>query len=992
MNRNDGKTVIEQKVEDFYKNQSVYLSKKFQEAEARSRFIDPLFEALGWKMDQTGIPHSQWDVHREFTQKDNSRTKKPDYAFRINGKVKFFTEAKAPWVPLTDKEPVFQAKRYAYSTSGKAPIVILTDFEEFRVFNAIERPIFDNPSHGVIKKLDLHYEKYIDNWDLLYDTFSKEAVLNGSIESLQGKITKNTRTLDKEFLSDLVEWRENVARNLAIRNEKLTVDEINECVQRILDRLIFIRNLEDREIFHDTILDLASTKDGIYKRLIPKFREIDKQYNGELFKEHLSEKIVIDDKVLYDIIINLYPSYSPFQFDLIEPEILGRIYEKFLGSKIRLTDSHRAKVEEKDEVRHAGGVYYTPEWIVNHIVENTVGKLIEGKSPEEISGEKNNSLPLSILDPACGSGSFLLGAYQYLIDYHKKWYAENAGKSKKYEKDYYKAQDGEIRLTLSKRKSLLKNHIFGVDIDREATEVAIMSLCLKMLEDGIDELQFGERILPDLSGNIKCGNSLIDRDALFQHNMFGKTGIQAFDWKDEEDGFGEIFKTKGGFDAIIGNPPYIRIQEMQKWAETEVKLYKEIYESGKKGNFDIYILFIEKSLYLINSKGLCGFILPHKFFNATYGTKLREIISSNKNLIKIIHFGDLQIFDGPTTYTCLLFLSKAPIDFISVTKIKSIEEWRRNGSAEIGTINSEELSSGEWIFQVGDKASIYQKLEKWPIKLSEIVNIFVGLQTDGDSIFILEEISQDQDSVICNSKQTGEDHIFEQNHLKYLIKGSLNIKPYSLVDVSKRLIFPYYTSGNKSLLIDVKTYKEKYPKTWSYLELNKKTLSKRNKGNMGNDWYGYVYRKNHTKFDQTKILVPSIASRASFALDREGKYYFVGSGGGGGGGYGITIKEEFQISYEYLLGLLNSKLLDSYLQSYSSPFRGGYFAYNRQYIEKLPIYIPDPADREKFAMCKQIEDYVKTILQLKAEGKDKDASFLEKKIDSLVEKIYEVEL
>lgn len=212
------------------------------------------------------------------------------------------------------------------------------------------------------------------------------------------------------------------------------------------------------------------------------------------------------------------------------------------------------------------------------------------------------------------------------------------------------------------------------------------------------------------------------------------------------------------------------------------------------------------------------------------------------------------------------------------------------------------------------------------------------------------------------------------------------------MDVSKRLIFPYYTSGNKSLLIDVKTYKEKYPKTWSYLELNKKTLSKRNKGNMGNDWYGYVYRKNHTKFDQTKILVPSIASRASFALDREGKYYFVGSGGGGGGGYGITIKEEFQISYEYLLGLLNSKLLDSYLQSYSSPFRGGYFAYNRQYIEKLPIYIPDPADREKFAMCKQIEDYVKTILQLKAEGKDKDASFLEKKIDSLVEKIYEVEL
>ena len=467
-----------------------------------------MFEALGWNI------RNKYEIDREFSQKDKSKeanTKKVDYAFKLNGKLKFFVEAKEASVDLErNKDAIYQAKRYAYSSNGKAPIVILTDFEEFRVFNVLTAPLYNNPDKQLLKSHSLQYTDYIEKWDLLWDTFSREAVESGSLDTLRGVIAKNTKTMDKDFLEQITKWREVLAKNIAIRNEDLSVGDINEAVQRILDRLIFIRNLEDREIEpENTLLNIAKNKTDIHKLLQSIFNSFNIIYNGLLFKPHFSEKITVDDKTLYDIIREMCYPVSPFQFDVIEPEILGRIYEKFLGSKIRLTDSHRAKVEEKLEVRKAGGVYYTPEYIVDYIVQNTVGKKIEGLTPDEIK-------EIKIVDPACGSGSFLIGAYNYLLDYHQKWYAKNQS-NKEHKQDWYKTKDGEITVNLFKRGDILQNNIFGVDIDKEATEVAIMSLYLKMLYDGFDK---GERdlffakgtVLPDMIGNVKCGNSLISDD------------------------------------------------------------------------------------------------------------------------------------------------------------------------------------------------------------------------------------------------------------------------------------------------------------------------------------------------------------------------------------------------------------------------------------------------------------------------------------------------
>jgi type I restriction-modification system DNA methylase subunit len=664
MKKETGRKIIEQRVEDFEKNALVLKKKGHGETNIRSNYIDVFFEALGWNMK------SHYEVVREFSQKDNSGTKKVDYAFKINGKLKFFVEAKEASIDLVnDKSSIYQSKRYAYSTNGKAPIVILTDFEEFRVFNVLKAPDFNNTDRELLKKHCFDYTGYLDNWDLLWDTFSKEAVAAGSIEALRGKIDKNTKTMDVDFLEQITGWREDLARNIAIRNKELAVDELNEAVQRILDRLLFIRNLEDREIEpENSLLDKTKKTENIYKSIIPLFNSLDNVYNGLLFKKHFSEELIVDDKTIKDIIKNMCYPVSPFQFDVIEPEILGRIYEKFLGSKIRLTENHQAKIEEKIEVRKAGGVYYTPEYIVNYIVENTVGKKIEGLNPEEIK-------KIKIVDPACGSGSFLLGAYSYLLDYHAKWYAKNKS-DKAYKKDYYITKDGELKVNLDKRGSILRDNIFGVDIDKEATEVAIMSLYLKMLDDGFDK---GERdlffikghVLPDMTDNIKCGNSLIGLDIYdgkFEISRDEEKNLNPFDWNNE---FSLVF-INGGFDCVIGNPPYVFGRD---WKALGISDLQKDYLGNKYKSspyqLDMFSIFMEKSYLLGNTESYIGQIVPNVWLTNTYSKTTRNfILSHSKNLI--ITTVPKNVFPGITVDTIVYTMQKgSPTEFF---KISSIEE------------------------------------------------------------------------------------------------------------------------------------------------------------------------------------------------------------------------------------------------------------------------------------------------------------------------------
>jgi hypothetical protein len=273
-----------------------------------------------------------------------------------------------------------------------------------------------------------------------------------------------------------------LARNIALRNLKLSLDDLNDMVQRLIDRLVFLRIAEDRGIEPQEQLKRLTDDDNIYAGLVQQFYAADRKYNSGLFDftkngDNLSPRLKVDDQVLRQIILDLYYPRSPYQFDRIPVEILGNVYEQFLGKVIKLTDAHHAKVEEKPEVKKAGGVYYTPAYIVDYIVKQTVGAALEGKSPKQL--EK-----FRVLDMACGSGSFLLGAYQFLLDYYLQWYVEHedlSGGAKsaaaKRKAVLHQTVQGEWRLTIAEKKRILTEHIFGVDIDRQAVEVYTWPLC-----------------------------------------------------------------------------------------------------------------------------------------------------------------------------------------------------------------------------------------------------------------------------------------------------------------------------------------------------------------------------------------------------------------------------------------------------------------------------------------------------------------------------------
>ncbi|MFZ0636426.1 MAG: type I restriction endonuclease, partial [Candidatus Acidiferrales bacterium] len=460
---------VENLVRRFESDRAHYLSKSYSEAQARVDFVTPFFKALGWDVEnKEGLPHHAREVVVETTEDTRGR---PDYGFRVGGETKFFVEAKAPSEELDAAKHIIQAKTYAWNTK-QVFFVVLTDFEEFRFYDASIQPDPRRPDEGLLLKLK--HTDYVRSLKKLWE-FSKERVLAGSLDAMVPRDRRTQRLrlpVDAVFLDEMTGWRAELAKNVYKNNAGLTARQLNEIVQRLLDRIVFVRIAEDRHVIEKNQLRDAveewkarGGKFHIFEWLNDLFHRINEDFNGEIFKPHSSEKIRIDSGLLARIIERLYPPQSPYRFDVIGVELLGSIYERYLGDTIRVT-ARRVFVEEKPEVRKAGGVYYTPEYIVDYIVKNTVGRVIEGRTPKQIE-------EIRILDPACGSGSFLIGAFQCLIDYHVRYLSEHPSEAQGHAlfPDIIRDQNGEPRLSVVRKAEILRNNLFGVDIDPQAVEV-----------------------------------------------------------------------------------------------------------------------------------------------------------------------------------------------------------------------------------------------------------------------------------------------------------------------------------------------------------------------------------------------------------------------------------------------------------------------------------------------------------------------------------------
>jgi type I restriction-modification system DNA methylase subunit len=996
---------IKDLVRRFEEHREAYRSGKYNETQLRREFLDPFFEALGWDIfNKQSLAEPYKDVIHEDALIIEGENKAPDYAFRMGGTRKFFVEAKKPAVNIEfNIHPAFQLRRYAWS--AKLPLSILTDFEEFAIYDCRVKPDKgDKASTGRVKLLS--YKDYIEKWDEIASIFSREAVLKGSFdEYAEGmKTKKGTTEVDDAFLAEIERWRDLLARNIAIRNPSLSVRELNYAVQMTIDRIIFLRICEDRGVERDEQLKEISAGKDVYAGLSTLFKKADARYNSGLFHfkaekeqsgaaDSLTLSLNVDDKVLQDILKNLYYPESPYVFREIPSDILGQVYERFLGKVIRLTAGHQAKVEEKPEVRKAGGVFYTPTFIVENIVLNTVGKLLEGKTPKEVAR-------LRFLDPACGSGTFPLGAFQYLLDWHLKYYLDHEPEKWATGKNpaIYQTKDG-YRLTTSKKKEILLNNIFAVDIDPQAVEVTKLSLLLKVLEGESNETigsqlaLFQERVLPDLGHNIKCGNSLIGYD-YFDGRMFveqeERERVNAFDWKAE---FPQVF-AQGGFDAVFGNPPYIRIQVLQETSSINVEYYKKKYKAASKGNYDIYVVFVEKALSLLNEKGRLGFILPHKFFNAQYGEPLRSVIANGKHLAKVVHFGDQQVFENATTYTCLMFLDKTGHDEFEFEKVKNLHDWRvAQKTSEVsetsevltGKINASRVTESEWNFSVGKGIELIEKFAQMPVKLENIAKrIFQGFKTGADPVFILVE----RENGKYYSNALKKEISIEKTLLRPLYKSG-EMKRYTLRKNSRHVIFPYLNG----VLIDWSEISTKAPKTAEYLMSCKELLANRENGRwVGSQWYCYSRNQALEIISSPKILTADLNPFANYCYDESGEACFPG---GAAGGYGIVLDKSM---YLYVLGLLNSKAVDYYHKTISTNFRGGWFGYDAKIIRNIPIRLINFSDPAEKAMHDKMVSLVERMLVLHKqpaartpqdqEMVKREIESTDKRIDRLVYELY----
>lgn len=587
--------------------------KSYNEEMTKKDFILPLFRILGWNIEDSR------EVSAEVHTQSSGRV---DYAFLINGFPKFYLEAKALKEDLNKEDFARQAIRYSWNKG--VTWAVLTDFESIKIFNA------QTASKYLGDKMfkEIKWAEYLDRFDELW-LLSKESVEQGLLDKEAEKGGKKLQklTVSEKLYEDLNLCREELTKELKQWNKNLNDDDLDEGVQRILDRLVFIRVAEDRGLEPErSLLAMvheyqASKKMGkipLFKTMVKRFRELDEIYDSNLFTKHPCEDWEEFSGVMEKVIKRLYgvEGYYEYDFKQIPADVLGSVYENYLG--YRLSKSKKGVTLDKDaKKRKEQGIYYTPTFIVDYIVKNALKPVLDRCQ------NINDLKKIKVLDPACGSGSFLVKALEIINEKYKEF--GNKG-------DTYTKLD------------ILLNNIYGVDLDKQAVEIARLNLLINALDKKMK--------LPSLADNIKNGNSLISGEEKELKEYFGKDWREKkpFNWEEE---FPEVFK-QGGFDVVIGNPPYVRVDSLE---EADKELWKKNFITSQ-GKYDLYYLFIELSIKLLKERGDLGFIVPNKFCVADSAENLRKTIFDSSSDSNFFSVSKIDIFKDAANYPVILLLTK----------------------------------------------------------------------------------------------------------------------------------------------------------------------------------------------------------------------------------------------------------------------------------------------------------------------------------------------
>lgn len=618
---------------------------------------------------------------------------------------------------------------------------------------------------------------------------------------------------------------------------------------------------------------------------------------------------------------------------------LGRIFEQSI-TELEILE---AEVDDrpslnKENKRKRDGVYYTPEWVVERIVAETVGEhLAELKRacgwplagtqemPDEgaIRAYADALREVKVVDPACGSGAFLITTLRYLLG---EWKAlrdlrrELLGEVARREEDVVIAE-------------ILSQNIYGVDINAASVEIAKLALWLHTAR--------GDRPLSSLDEHIVEGNSLIGPDfyqGLAPYTLEERERINAFDWRAA---FPEVFQ-RGGFDAVVGNPPYVKLQNFRKvHVDMSNYLTRRIDEGGvfrstQTGNFDLFLAFIEKGIELLNDQGRLGYICPSLWTMNEYGQALREYIAEGNHLYGWIDFGSFQVFEEATTYTALQFFCKCPNEAVRVAYATDgfipEEPWAGPDSS----LSYDRLDYGNrWLLLTGPERDLIDRLTQTCVRLSDrtlTTNIFVGLQTSADHIYHLSRRGPGR--YVCSPK--GENApppfevLIEEALMKPLVSGQ-EAKRYLAPETNTYLLFPYRVEDGSAHLIPAAEMAQEFPLAWEYLQRWEDDLRRRENGGFDDgQWWRFGRHQNLDKQELPKLMVPRIVASLGCSVDDEANFYLDNVDVGG-------ITAAAGISLWFIAGVLNGRVANFVFRRISKPFRGEYRSANRQYLEPIPV-------------------------------------------------------
>ena len=750
-------------VDGFQAREEHYTSKQFNETALRTEFIDPFFDALGWDVsNERKVFLYLQDTIPETRLKTGKSVKYADYGMRIDGRAVFYVEAEAANRPLYAKKNVHQAKRYAWS-STRAALAVLTNFKELCVYDARKKPIFEAPEAGKLDQYCMEYTEYEAKWPQLWALFEKQNVANGSVEHLlaQHNPALERENVNEAFLKDLDRYRLELARSLYAANPQISETGLNQAVHHILNQIVFARILEDRDIeptgrLREAVMmwqDRKRSETLLHKFLQSEFQRMEKRYQGVIFAPHFSDDLIVPDDVLAAIVQSLYPPISPYTFDIIPVEVLGRAYEQYLGKIIEINNG-QVELLLKPEVRKAGGVFYTPEFVVDFILDRTLDEKIKDKKPYELDQVKT-------LDPACGAGAFTVSAAKRILARARAGYAANPQDIDRKDTEFpdaYQTDDGSYKLSVKRKAELIENTIFCTDIDPQAIEISRMWLYILMLQGEGSAVVTQERTykvpnrqwpryvetfkLPDLDQNVINGNALVGKD--FSDDAYERNRVRAFDWDKGNLRIHDVVR-KGGFDVIIGNPPYISLLDAKKYFPKQSDYLKDQFKSMSYGRPDLSFAFIEQGINLLKPQGLLGNITTNSFVWNESGRPLRQIISDNNYMHTLIDLGVTKIFHDAGPSTAIVILQKANNkEFVHARVDDPGNKLMRQlqtaiPDMEYQTLPTAHLHRADWAFPKAEDLKLFEAMDGQKLRIADIGDAFTGITTGADKIFLLEK-------------------------------------------------------------------------------------------------------------------------------------------------------------------------------------------------------------------------------------------------------------